>query len=176
MQFAFMLCACGVFALIHEPGEGAKKIGEPKTLQKEVVEQGVSMVAILPEESVAGSTINLKIKTKNVGNEDLRGFTQGKYWDFDLGLIDSKGQAVPFTRFGKHAFGFLKPNGPGVSYKFAKGDEVNVTLNIARVFDLSQPGEYSLTIGRGYSKYGKTDKGIAVKIEKMTFKVSEESQ
>lgn len=146
-----------------------------KTIEKKVTEMDVSMVAMVPAESIAGSEVNLKITVENQSKEDVIYYTQTKYWDYDLSLLNSKGEAVPLTRFGKMAYSNSRGDGSGAFLSLPAGKDMRVTLNLARVFDLTQEGEYSLSISRKLSGHLKTHKTFNLKIEKMTFTIVAEN-
>jgi hypothetical protein len=142
--------------------------GDVKTSEKKVVQKDVVMTTSLPEEVIAGSAFNLKITVQNQSKAQVVGRTMTKYWDFDLDLVDSKGKPVPFTRFGKMAYGDARKEGSGIDIEIAAGESMEVTLNIARVFDLTREGEYTLSLTRELQVAGQ---GIVLKIEEIKFKV-----
>ena len=158
-------CLCSFTSLAAVAQEKPAKM---KFAQKTVTQNGIEMFACLSAENTAGSAVNLNLAVENKSKEKAEFFSRGKYWDYDLKVLDSKGRPVPLTLFGKVAYGDARTiGGSGLEEALAPGKQMKETLNIARVFDLSQEGEYTLTVRM---RIGKSD----LKIENMTFKVKEE--
>jgi len=152
-------------ALLGEDTEKAK------TIEKQVAKAGLVMVAVMPRETIAGSTANLKITVKNNSDKGVEWLASPNNWGYQLSLLDSQGESVPLTRFGRVAYGDARRVGPGYICRLVPGKETTDTLNIARAFDLTREGEYSLTISLHLSS---AEESIALQIEKLRFKVIEE--
>ena len=134
-------------------------------VEKKVVSKGFLFLATLPEQSIAGSAIQLQIKIENQGKEAVRHMSFTKYRDYDLRLLNAAGEPVGATQFGKSMGGGVSAlSGSGIMGWFAPGKEFKETLNLARIFDLTVEGQYTLDVSYG------TD----LKIEKLKFKVIEE--
>jgi len=146
--------------------------GAPKPINKKVVQGDLVILASMPDTFVAGSAMHVKIRVHSNSKDDIRYFTRTKYLDYDLELSDSKGRSVPLTRFGKTAYGdYRGMGGSGRIPPLPAGEHIEVTLNIARVFDLTDIGEYTLSISRELRLPGRR---MELKIEKLRFMVVEE--
>jgi hypothetical protein len=145
-----------------------------KTATQRDVTKDVTMIASVPAVSVAGAAIPLKIKVMNQSKREICNWFHTKYTNLDLNLLDADGRPVPLTRFGKIAFGDTRGIGSGIIDRLAPGKETDDTLNLARLFDLTQEGQYTLTIRQRLNDLGEANDGIELTIEKMTFKVVEE--
>jgi hypothetical protein len=154
---------------LHEAA--SQEINKMKTIQKQATQNKILMVAVISDESIAGSPIKLKIKVENRSKEGVSFHSKGKYWDYDLKLVDFKGSPVALTGFGNVVYGDARGEGSGVIKRIAAGKYTEDTLNVARVFDLTQEGDYTLTISL---KLRRPNERIELKIEKMKFMIIEE--
>ena len=146
--------------------------GAPKTINKKVVKDDLVMQASMPDTFIAGSAMHVKIRVDSNSKDDIRYFTRTKYLDYDLELSDYKGKSVPLTRFGKIAYGdYRTAGGSGRIPPLPAGEHIEVTLNIARVFDLTEIGDYTLSISR---EFWLPNRRLALKITLIKFKVVEE--
>ena len=159
-----VLSIAGLVSLTAAAGE---KVNKTKTVEKNAALKNVVILASMQYESIVGSAVPLKIKVQNESKKNLNSWEKGKYWDYDLKLLDSKGRPVPLTQFGKVVYGGARNFGSGQEKRFAAGKQVEETLNLIRVFDLSMEGEYTLSINRTFGE-------IDLKIEGMRFKLVEE--
>jgi hypothetical protein len=158
-SFVLFSCFFMTFCICRAAGEGAKKM---KNVLKTVEQDGLIMAASMPQKSIAGSAVNLKISLRNKRKKEIEFFLRGEYWDYDLKLVDAVGQPVPLTQYGKLVYGDYRRFG-GSSYllQLGPGKILEATVNVARVFDLTQEGEFFLSISLP----------VGVKIEKMPFKM-----
>ncbi len=129
-------------------------IGSRETLvQRTVEEADVRMSVVLPAVSRAGEPVVVKIRLENRGKIPAYFYHSSSYRDFRVKVHDSKGRSIPMTRFGKTMIGeegtpegILKSEFSRMTVRLAPGTECKMRINIARLFDLTQVGEYSLTI------------------------------
>src|SRR5687767_5127724 len=89
-----------VFLVSFFFGTAGEKTNKMKTIQKNANEKGLVMTASLSEEAVAGCAIPLAIRLENQSKEEFIFTARGKYQDYDLKVLDSKGQPIPYTSFG----------------------------------------------------------------------------
>lgn len=146
---------------------------EKSATQRDVTKD-VTMIASVPAVSVAGATIPLRIKVMNQSRREIRSLSRTKYWDYDLKILDAEGRPVPYTRFGKIAYGDVRGLGSSCSDSLPAGSEIEATLNLARLFDLTREGQYTLFISRQLNHLGEANEGIELTIEKITFQVVED--
>lgn len=174
MKPLFLIGACWGLALTSLPGitgENTKQVIEKKSIQEEIV-----ILAVLPEASVAGNGVSLKIRVENQSKKPVSFTYRSKYWDYDLRVLDWKGQPVPLTRFGKRAYADSRKEVAGEKLRLAAGKHVEVTLNVARVFDLTKTGEYTVTISRETADEPKGEKTTNLRIDNLRFKVVSEQE
>lgn len=164
-RFVFLCCA-----LVVAHGYGDSAIGEEakktRTIEKKVIQKGVMIVASMPEESICGSGVNVKVQVENQSKQDIEFYWVGKYEVYNLEMHDPMGKAVPLTRFGKIVSAPGRGSGGAALATLAAGARKEAVLNLARVFDLTQPGEYTLTVSHVAASQ--------VKVEKMKFRIVEE--
>jgi hypothetical protein len=167
MHWKFAAGICCLVAAASLAMTATEKDGKKPVAEKRVENMDVLMSASVPELSVAGSTINVKIKIENKSKEDIEFRAMGKYWDYNLKLLDSKGRLVALTKFGKIAYGGSRDVGSGQMGTLGTGKQMEVTLNLSRIFDLSVGGEYKLNLSRNLN-------AIILKIDGLRFKLGEE--
>jgi hypothetical protein len=168
MRVAGQICLGCLLLAAGVPATAGKKAGVMKTIEKQVVEKDIAMLVSVPERSIVGSAIDVRVKLHNQGKRDVTFFRRMKYWDNELQLRDQKGQLIPLTRFGKMAEAVRQGRSSSVNTTLAAGKDIEITLNLARVCDVSVEGEYTLTIIRELD-------GINLKIEGMRFKLLDEA-
>jgi hypothetical protein len=144
-----------------------KKAEAMKTVEKKVTEKGIGMLASVPEKSVAGAAVDLKITFQNrrqQGISILAGIITAA--NFELQVLDSKGQPVPLTRFGKQAENIRKAGSSAAPIPVAAGKDQEFHVNLARLFDLTLEGDYTLNVRR-------VVEGVSLKIEGLPFSIQE---
>ena len=105
----------------------------------------VSLTVSAPRKTAVGKEVNLSITLTNEGNEKIFfGQTDG-YGDCGIRVIDSKGQACPFTPFGHQKMG----GEPGTYRKYistplAPGESHTWKIDLAKCFQL-KPGKYMVS-------------------------------
>jgi hypothetical protein len=150
------------------------KISE-KNITKTSRIRDVRFSVALPAKTVAGNSLNLVLTVTNEGKEEV-GFLIGHYRDLNLKVLDAKGTAVGLTRYGQWAIGKegeSTPNGRRVTKLVPPGKSYSETVNLARLFDLSISGDYTLSLKRIVIEYSKSRPEIALGIKDVSFKVVE---
>lgn len=172
MNPRFLICACCFLAAAPLTGIGDEKAKKTKNVEKQVSESGIVMTASMPEESMAGSAVNLRIRIQNKSKNEVIFTVMEKYSDYeDVKLLDAKGRPVPLTQFGALMYGGRRWRvGSSLLWRLGEGEHREDTLNLSRVFDLSEPGQYTLSISAAVA----AEKTVKLKIEKLRFKVVEE--
>jgi hypothetical protein len=136
---------------------------------KTVEIKGVSLTASVPQASVAGSTIELKIKVQNNSRETVGYRWYGKYVDYELKVVNSKGKAARLTEYGEIAYGPTRGSGSGLAgLQLDPEKHFEVKLHLTAVFDLTMPGDYTLSVRR---KIRLSDTLLDLKIENLKFSV-----
>jgi len=166
MKYGIFLSLSCLLAVPHVySGASGEKLEKPKLVEKKVVFKGFAMTASLPEKSIAGSAIKLRIKLENQGKEEAIWISFLQYSDYDLKVLNAKGEPVGNTQFGKSVGGGIaSKTGSGLMVRLAPGKEMEQSINLARIFDLTVPGQYTLEAVFGPD----------LKIENITFEVTEE--
>ena len=122
---------------------------------KKALEGVVLFTATIPRESAASGPVSLSLRLKNLGKE-LLVFDDSSLDTFLLKVRRKDGAVVPKTRYLED---LLKPGKIGrppdvarkVIIELAPGREAGVTLPLNRFFDLSQDGEYVVSIEARYT-------------------------
>jgi hypothetical protein len=140
-----------------------QKVDTMKTIERDIAQKDVVLSAAVPQKTAAGAPVHLKLSVQNRSKGDVEFVARMKYWDYGLQLLDGKGQPVGLTRFGKVVEN-ARRGGSSVMLKLAAGKGMEDTLNLARIFDLTMEGEYTLSVSRELE-------GINLKIEGMKFQV-----
>ena len=144
----------------------------PKFIEKTVRQNGLLLTVTLPTKAIAGSAVNIKIRLENQSTDLVLYRHTGKYVDYNLATVDAKGKSVALTQFGKVVYGDARIiGGSGVVNKLQPGKYIESTVNVARVFDLSQDGVYTLGVTAIVKTRGDT---IQLKVEKMMLAIEEE--
>ncbi|MCI0682351.1 MAG: hypothetical protein L0Y71_09620 [Gemmataceae bacterium] len=160
---------------MYSSQEGPGKVKLPKMVEMKTVHERLVMVGAMPEASSAGSEVFVKVDVKNQRNEDMRYVHRhSSYLDIGLAVHDVHGKAVPLTRFGQWAYGAARDGGSASLPLLKPEKQVVVHLNLARVFDLSLPGEYSLSVTWYFVQDQPPRNGVYLRIEKLRFRIVEE--
>ncbi|MCI0682353.1 MAG: hypothetical protein L0Y71_09630 [Gemmataceae bacterium] len=158
-------------------GQDPGGVTEPKVVRDKTRQQGVELIASMRAETIAGSHLLLRLELDNQGTKDM-GYVRyfPKYRDVVLAVHDSTGKAVPLTRFGKFVYGAGRGEGSAATPRLKPGKSHIMNLNLARVFDLTIPGEYTLTV-RWYVSSRQVDtEGVDLRIEKLRFRIVDEPE
>lgn len=111
----------------------------------------------------AGSEVNVKIVERNISPHEitLGCATLGSFtgWTFRVEVQDRHGKQPPFTRFGQRLRGLYTPadltletptNGNIAWVKLKPGESRESELDISKLYNLSEPGKYTIRIRRFY--------------------------
>jgi len=157
----------------NSPCIAGEKKNQPTYIERKAEMNGIQLSAWMPESAAAGSPAIVRIALRNTNTESLRYLTQGKYADYQLKVVDASNNAMPLTRFGRMMYPKRNPLQveSGVFGKLQKGEHLEVGFNLARIFDLSHTGEYTLTVSKGITV---ANKSFNLSVEKITFRVRED--
>lgn len=108
----------------------------------------VHIVADLPERATAGESIVIKLILKNDSVEDVLCAHGSPELDFSIAIKDSSGAVVPMTRFGRQVMGSRRDSYKHNVKPLSPGKNVQVGLNIARLFDLTIADKYTISVAR----------------------------
>jgi hypothetical protein len=145
--------------------DAGKKAEAMKTVERKVTDKDIGMLASLPEKSVAGAAVDLKITFHNWRQKDTSILASViTAANFELQVLDSKGQPVPFTRYGKQAENIRKAGGSAAPVPLPAGKDQEFHLNLARLFDLTLEGDYTLNVRRELE-------GLSLKIDGLPFSI-----
>lgn len=133
------------------------------TKQAESLKPSVSLT-IKSKESVikAGEPVLIEIITTNDSDHILRADTTSSDdpggWIFEVDVKDEQGNSPAKTDFYRNIRGYSHPGG---MYKFIKlkpGEHTTDALNVAKLYDMAIPGQYTMRVRRfdldikGYAK------------------------
>jgi len=130
-----VICLCSFGS---QPEETKKNLKRSATLR------GVELSVEIPPERPAGYPYPLHMAVTNQGSDLVTFVVVAKYKFFRLALQDGAGAEVPLTRFGKRLVAEparrkrLTPVKPGIS--------IGHLYDLARIFDMSEAGNYVLTV------------------------------
>jgi|tagenome__1003787_1003787.scaffolds.fasta_scaffold18941475_1 hypothetical protein len=112
----------------------------------------MSIRLVLPQQTVkAGSKVYVKIHLKNEKNEkrgmEVRGRTDR---NFSYEVRDQNGKRPPLTELGRQIIeNYPYPMGGSITqYSFEPGEAKEESCEITSLFDLSQPGNYTIQVQR----------------------------
>jgi hypothetical protein len=97
------------------------------------------------------------------------------YSEVKVTVWDAQRKPVPYTRFGKVASGDGPGRGSMAFIDLGPGKSRTVTLNLARMFDLTIPGQYSASVRWTLNEDKAADELIDLRLEKLAFKIAEEN-
>jgi hypothetical protein len=80
---------------------------------------------------------------------------------------------VPYTAFGKFALGGEDGGGSSVIKQFAKGNVLSHQYNLSRLFDLTIPGTYKMSVRRDLNEDKLKKDRFTIEISNIEFNVSE---
>jgi hypothetical protein len=149
-----------------------EKSMENETVQS-IVQSNVVLSVTLPKVSIAGERVNIELSLENKGEEDILYASISKYRDYELQVYDEKKKEVPMTRFGTLAIGADH----GERWKFnqkklASNKRLSSVVDLARLFDLTLPGEYTLNVKRVVNE-NLLGKEMALEVKGVLFTISE---
>jgi len=129
--------------------------------------KGVHIVVDVPKESYAGNAITITMKLQNDSDIDFiytieRGY---EYKFFSIEVNDSTGAIVPKTRFAQQIWPdnpMHQPPSSDIFCSLAPGDSYNRSLNIARIFDLTIVGKYTVSVSKYFNGTTYSTKAILV--------------
>jgi hypothetical protein len=74
---------------------------------------------------------------------------KSNYRQFKVVIRNADGQVVPYTAFGKFALGGEESSpGSSVIKQFGNGQILSQQYNLSRLFDLTIPGKYTISVKR----------------------------
>lgn len=145
---SLLLVSCLVLTSQADGQPKGKKMDENRaTVAVEM--RSIEFSVDLPKKSVAGNSLDMIVQLKNQSKEEI-GFYNSTFRSLRLKVIDAKGVPVPLTRYGQRTLGDSDASAEaGRRTKFvAPGKSISETVNLARLFDLSVPGEYKVSLKR----------------------------
>jgi hypothetical protein len=167
MNNVMVVCVCAALSTAFFADVKGQRSENDQTVAKSVSKTGIEMSVSIPQKRAAGLPFNLKVTLRNHGKDKITFRTKSKYSDIAIAVLDANGKAVPLTEFGKtHQLGAFK-NGSGLEVSLSPGKELEHELNVARLFDLTREGDYTLSVMRRVA-------GLELKIAEMKFRVVEE--
>jgi hypothetical protein len=153
--------------------DGAQKMEEKKTTLA-VAMRDIEFSIALPKKSLAGNGLDLVVALKNQSKEEV-GFYNGTFRSLSLKMVDAKGAPVNLTRFGERTIGesAAKAEGGRRTIFVAPGKSITETINLARLFDLSVPGDYKVSLKRVLNEDSPLRPVMPLEIKDIAFKVVE---
>ncbi len=123
-----------------------KEAPAPARVKRSMQSQGVDLNVVVDVEYVAGKNADCRIEIRNRSDKTLVYFYGSSYRDFYMELVDADRRPVPRTRFGSR-LGTRRDRSSGRATRELKaGESRTEDINLARVFDLSVPGKYTLSV------------------------------
>lgn len=113
---------------------------------------GVELVCVVSQgEFAGGEPVYVSLAVTNKGRDTVTYGTERSIGDYEILLKDDKGNMVPLTRYGRLHMRFGTDRFRRTAYRMEKlrpGDKISALANLARLFDLTLAGKYSLTVKR----------------------------
>lgn len=131
--------------VVAEVSENIKQIDEQA--ERAVLKNGVEMTVQVNKNNIVSQPLAMKISLTNLSDETIsHGHIRG-YDDYDVVVLDSFGMQVPLTRYGKNCVA-SKEGGKLAIADLQPGWMYSITLNLQRLFDLTIPGKYQVSISK----------------------------
>lgn len=133
--------------------EGGEEMVEVKTAKN-----GVELSARIPKKCVAGHAIEVVISLVNRSKNKVIYSHVHKWGDFGVMVKDDKGKPVPLTKFGYFRIGGEREEYARKTKRLTPGKSHSVSINLARLFDLTFAGTYELSLERPINDIGASTK------------------
>jgi hypothetical protein len=127
-------------------GEGKREWG------KETEGQAISIMT-KKATFASGELVVLTISLRNVGSQDTKIITQAPLGSYDIEVLGRNGEKVPLTLRGKVESETVGYGSSSVTL-LKKGQECTVEVPLNRLFDMSLPGKYTVSVTREVWKPG----------------------
>lgn len=139
---AAMLCALSLSQAIAAPAD------EPQPVKGGAVVEGFQVTAQTSEEHYTPMTpIVFSIALRNTTDKMLPFVDSNSRWMYKYEVTDEKGEAVPYTRYGKATLTVKTYTGIG-THELPAGHEKKDEVMINRYFDMSRDGTYFVKFTR----------------------------
>jgi hypothetical protein len=114
-------------------------------------------------EFAPGEKVILDIRYKNVGREDVQTWLTAWFAVYDIEVSDWNGKSVPLTRYGQRRMETHRMIGGVSSSPLHPGEEIDLRINLTRLFDLSNEDTYTVVVKRRLDFYDrKREEGVIV--------------
>lgn len=156
--------------------QGPKKHSAMTT--RTVEKKGVKLEVSLPATSVAGTEIPCKVSLTNTSNEvfDYEHRRKSNYRQFQVVVRNERGDIVPYTAFGNHVLAGEMLDGSSVVKQLTKGSVLTHQYNLSRLFDLTIPGKYRISVQRVLNEEKQKNDQLVIELPVIEFDVSEPSK
>src|SRR5207244_940982 len=97
-----------------------------------------------------------------------------RYRQFKIVVRNPDGKVVPYTAFGAFALGG-EEDAPGssVTKQLTKGSVLSHRYNLSRLFDLTIPGKYTISVRRDLNEDKQKKDQISIEVLNVAFNVEE---
>ena len=102
------------------------------------------------------TAVVLTIRLKNVSSRRGHFLETGTYADYDLLVTDEAGGSVPRTDYGRH-LAEDERWGSAILQEIQPDGEVEKSIEVTKVYDLSKPGKYYARVTRVVSAEARID-------------------
>jgi len=150
--------------------------GKGREMKTRIVDKnGVKLEVSVSAKNVAGTEILCKVSLLNNSGEvfDYEHKRKSNYRQFEVVVRNPEGQVVPYTAFGRFALGGEMVDGSSVIKQFAKGNVLSHQYNLSRLFDLTIPGKYSVSVKRVLNEDKQKKDQFSIELSGFEFDVSE---
>jgi len=143
--------------------------------QQSVNVSNVVLSVVITNRYIAGDVMPVCVSLKNQSNTDIyffRGFS-ACYDSLDINVSNGEGKKIGLTEYGSHTINNMENRLRGGMIKLAPGEKVSMDMNLSRLIDLTEAGEYFLSIGTVVSRTNNwTNLNISLVVDKFKFAVS----
>ncbi len=158
-----MLCALGISQAIAAPAK------DPEPVKGGPIVEGFQVIAQTPEEHYTPMTpIVFSIALRNTTDKMLPFVDSNSRWMYKYEVTNEKGEAVPYTSYGKATLTVKTYTGIGTN-ELPAGSEKTDEVMINRYFDMSLEGRYFVKFTR--LMVPKLDKSGITSVESNTVEV-----
>jgi hypothetical protein len=164
--FVPLIVVCSAIA-VFAIGTGVKNKSKPKSQAWGVIIEGFQLSAT-PEKGVvtSGEPVRLTVRIRNTTKQDLYLATTGT--DYRVSVQRDTGKTVPLMKYGKLLENMEENGIYNIGLTIKPGQEREDVLLVSSIYDMSDPGNYSITVER---KVGKITGGGVSEIKSNTVNV-----
>ena len=145
MKPIFVLCFYSILIAAPHTLFGEEKKDEMRI--ETITKKNIELTTQVPKECTSGNNLNVRLSIQNQSNSEIQYYETSPYVDFQI-FVSKDNKDIPQTLFGKKVIGDASDRFKRILRNLPSKNQTFVELNLAQLFDLSSPGDYSFTFTR----------------------------